>query len=261
MEYGICMMATVPVRKEASDRSEMTTQLLFGERMRILEVNSNWLYIQTLSEDYPGWVDSKQIERISENEFDELNGKPGHYCCFPFGKMSIPGKGSSFLIPAGSSLPGLSENKFLKILSTDYEFSGESTDEKITDRNQVVQLALQFLDSPYLWGGKTLMGLDCSGFTQLVYRLNGIQLLRDASQQATQGLGVGFISEALPGDLAFFDNAEGLITHVGIVMEGNRIIHCSGKVRIDPIDHQGIYIEESKTYSHSLRLVRNVFAE
>jgi cell wall-associated NlpC family hydrolase len=239
----------------------MTTQLLFGESMRILDTSSNWLYIQSTFEDYLGWVDKNQVEIMTEAEFDRLNHEKSFICQFPFGKITTPEDKSGFLIPAGSVLPGLSEEGKMLLLSRNFEFQGEYTDGKAKSHEDIINTAKQFLGSPYLWGGKTLMGMDCSGFTQVVFKINGIALLRDASQQATQGLNVGFISEANPGDLAFFDNAEGRISHVGIVLEDHKIIHCSGKVRIDTIDHQGIFREESRTYSHALRLIRNIIQD
>jgi cell wall-associated NlpC family hydrolase len=125
-------------------------------------------------------------------------------------------------------------------------------------KNQLIETALLFLNTPYLWGGKTPFGIDCSGFTQMVYRLNGFKLLRDASQQATQGDALSFIEESTAGDLAFFDNNEGDIIHVGIIMENHHIIHAHGKVRIDRIDHTGIYNVDTKTHSHKLRVIKSI---
>ena len=122
----------------------------------------------------------------------------------------------------------------------------------------MIETAYLFLNAPYLWGGKTIFGIDCSGFTQMVYKLNGHQLLRDASQQATQGDPLSFIEESEPGDLAFFDNEEGLITHVGIMLKDNHIIHASGKVRVDRIDHTGIYNNELRTHTHKLRVIKRI---
>jgi cell wall-associated NlpC family hydrolase len=128
-------------------------------------------------------------------------------------------------------------------------------------RHAIVEAAYLYLNSPYLWGGKSPFGIDCSGFTQMVYKLCGVKVLRDASQQAQQGIPLSFIEEALPGDLAFFDNEEGKITHVGIVLKDNKIIHASGSVRIDNLDHQGIYNVISKTYTHNLRVIKNIISE
>ena len=127
-----------------------------------------------------------------------------------------------------------------------------------TAKANLVQTAFLYLNAPYLWGGKTPFGIDCSGFTQMVYKLNGYKLLRDASQQATQGEALSFIEESEPGDLAFFDNNEGVITHVGIIMKDNYIIHAHGKVRVDRLDHSGIYNVDKKMHTHKLRVIKKV---
>jgi cell wall-associated NlpC family hydrolase len=126
------------------------------------------------------------------------------------------------------------------------------------NKEQLIETALMYLNAPYLWGGKTPFGIDCSGFTQMVYRLNGFKLMRDASEQAKQGDALSFIEESTPGDLAFFDNKEGAITHVGIIMENNHIIHAHGKVRIDRLDQTGIYNADLRTYSHKLRVIKSI---
>jgi gamma-D-glutamyl-L-lysine dipeptidyl-peptidase len=114
------------------------------------------------------------------------------------------------------------------------------------------------LNSPYLWGGKTPFGIDCSGFTQMAYKLAGIKLRRDAWQQAEQGHTINLLEETEPGDLAFFDNDEGNIVHVGIILRDHKIIHAAGKVRIDSIDHYGINNKELKKYTHKLRLIKRM---
>jgi len=115
-----------------------------------------------------------------------------------------------------------------------------------------------YLHAPYVWGGRSPFGIDCSGFTQMAYKIAGIQLLRDASQQATQGETISFISDARPGDLLFFDDEEGFITHTGILMPDSRVIHASGRVRVDKVDHQGIFDQESGKYTHKLRLIKKI---
>jgi cell wall-associated NlpC family hydrolase len=126
------------------------------------------------------------------------------------------------------------------------------------DKSNLIENALLFLNAPYLWGGRTPLGIDCSGFTQLIYRMNGFDLLRDASQQATQGEVLSFIEESEPGDLAFFDNNEGAITHVGLIMSDNYIIHAHGKVRIDRLDQSGIFNVEKKVHTHKLRVIKKI---
>ena len=118
-----------------------------------------------------------------------------------------------------------------------------------------------YLKAPYVWGGKSIFGLDCSGLVQQLYGLVGIQLPRDARQQVEHGQPVHFVVQARPGDLAFFDNAEGRIVHVGLVLEEGRILHAHGEVRIDPLDHNGIYNKDLGRYTHKLRIIRRLLAE
>ena len=125
-------------------------------------------------------------------------------------------------------------------------------------RQEIIEVANSYLSTPYLWGGKSPFGIDCSGFTQIVYKINGIPIPRDASEQVNLGDSRNFIDEAQAGDLAFFDNEEGHVIHVGIVLEGRKIIHASGEVRIDKLDHQGIFNIDKKIYTHKLRVIQNI---
>ena len=134
----------------------------------------------------------------------------------------------------------------------------EHSSKGVQEKSRLIDTALSYLNAPYLWGGKTPFGIDCSGFTQMVYKINGYSLLRDASQQATQGEALSFIEESEPGDLAFFDNADGDIVHVGIIMKDNHIIHAHGKVRIDRLDHTGIYNAERNIHTHKLRVIKKI---
>ena len=118
--------------------------------------------------------------------------------------------------------------------------------------------AKEFLNAPYLWGGKSFFGVDCSGFTQLVYKVNNVKLPRDAYQQAEVGEALSFVEESQPGDLAFFENAEGRIIHVGIMLDDQKIIHASGKVRIDTLDSTGIFNQEMNKHTHKLRFVKSI---
>jgi cell wall-associated NlpC family hydrolase len=158
----------------------------------------------------------------------------------------------------GSSLPHLKENECL-LGSNKYWYDGQAKDvNAFADKNLLIENAHMFLNTPYLWGGRSPFGIDCSGFTQIIYKLSGIKLRRDAFQQAEQGMTLNFIEEAELGDLAFFDNAEGTIIHVGIILPGNKIIHAAGRVRIDKIDHHGIFNVDTKKYSHKLRLIKRI---
>ncbi|MGE3825539.1 MAG: C40 family peptidase, partial [Bacteroidia bacterium] len=159
---------------------------------------------------------------------------------------------------AGSTLPAYEHGK-LYVGDEEFSFDGEIT-HPLSDSIPalVSEYATVFLNAPYLWGGRSVFGIDCSGFTQVVFKMAGIQLKRDAYQQAEQGITLSFVEEAQTGDLAFFDNEEGKIVHTGIVLSQGKIIHASGKVRIDKLDHQGIYNHDTKKYSHKLRLIKRV---
>lgn len=259
MKYGICHLSVVPCRFEPSDRSEMVTQLLFGETIKLYEEKKgNWRRIKTAFDDYDCWVDKKQITEISIEEFESINANSKVLSAELI--HVIQNKTTEELIPIvlGSFLPNYKNNKvsFGKI---DFFFDGSVFDNtKKNCKNKLIENAYLYLNSPYLWGGRSPLGIDCSGFTQLLYKLNGVQLPRDASQQAKIGQTLSFVEESEAGDLAFFDNEEGNIIHVGMVLENNRIIHASGKVRIDRLDHQGIYNIDTNKYSHRLRLIKKI---
>ena len=255
--FGICNLSLVPVRKEASDKSEMVTQLLFGEHFEILEKNKQWRRICIAYDGYKGWIDEKQFEPISEEEFKNLNLNESKVAVDIAEVISS----DSLLFPLvmGSQLPNLTDHSCL-VGSLKFLYDGEVRDlNAFASKHQLIENAYMYLNAPYLWGGRSPFGIDCSGFTQMVYKLSGIKLKRDAHQQAEQGHTLNFISEAETGDLAFFENTEGKIIHVGIILPGNKIIHASGKVRIDLIDHEGIYNVDTKKYSHRLRLLKRLF--
>jgi len=251
--FGICNLAIVPLRLEPSDRSEMTSQVLFGEHFKILEETPKWSRIELGFDSYIGWIDNKQFKTITEADYNSLqttapmlNADLIEY---------ITSSNNSLLpIPIGSAITFLDQPS---VNTEDFIFEGLKAS-GVTNKQQLLQTAFLYLNSPYLWGGKTPFGIDCSGFVQMVYKLNGYAMLRDASQQATQGEALSFIEESEPGDLAFFDNEEGRIIHVGIIMEDNYIIHAHGKVRIDRLDHLGIYNVDTKRHSHKLRVIKKI---
>lgn len=251
--YGICNLAIIPLRIEPSDRSEQVSQVLFGEHFEILEQLKQWFKIRLQYDDYEGWIDAKQCQLITESDFTEisnssqiLNHDLVEYVTTK-DNLLIP-------IPIGSSLTFLNYDG---INLNNFEFEGLKVT-GIKPKSELIRTAYMYLNAPYLWGGKTPFGIDCSGFTQMVYKLNGYKLLRDASQQSSQGEALSFIEESEPGDLAFFDNEEGKIIHVGIIMKDNYIIHASGKVRIDRLDHLGIYNAETNRHTHKLRVIKKI---
>jgi len=251
--YGICNLAIIPLRAEPSDRSEIVSQVLFGEHFEVIEQLKQWSKIRLQFDNYEGWVDSKQFKIISETEFHLLS-KDATILNSDLVEYVTASNNLLMPIPLGASLSFLNHPE---INSNNFEFEGMKVS-GIKPKSNLIESAFMYLNAPYLWGGKTPFGIDCSGFTQMVYKLNGYHLLRDASQQATQGEALSFIEESEPGDLAFFDNDEGNIIHVGIIMNDNYIIHGSGKIRIDRLDHLGIYNAETNRHTHKLRVIKKI---
>lgn len=249
--FGICNLAIVPMRAEADDRSEIVSQLLFGEHFEIIEIANQWTYIRTQFDSYEGWIDSKQFASVSEGAYRKLSDDK-ILLNFDLVEYVTSAQNTMLPIPLASSLAFL---KHSDINSSKFEFEGTSVS-GVKSKSELIPTAFMYLNAPYLWGGKTPFGIDCSGFTQMVYKLNGYKLPRDASQQSAHGDALSFIEESEAGDLAFFDNDEGKIIHVGIIMENNYIIHASGKVRIDRLDHLGIYNAETNRHTHKLRVIK-----
>ena len=253
MQYGISTISVVPIRQVPSDTAEMTTQLLFGEHFKILEVRKKWSKIQISHDNYKGWVSNNQITVIDEEEYKTLEKETP---TISTDILDIIETNVNLPIVIGSILPSHKSDHAL-INNKMYKFTGNTT-QGFSQKKYLIENALIYLNAPYIWGGRSPFGIDCSGLTQLVYRLQGIKLPRDAYKQAEIGNTLSFIEESEEGDLAFFDNSEGEIIHVGIIMKDNHIIHASGKVRIDRIDQQGIFNSSLNTHTHQLRLIKSI---
>ena len=243
------------MRAEPTDRSEMVNVVLFGEAFEILERQPKWMKIRLQHDGYEGWMDPQMCTVISEEEYERIRTAPKYFNSATASEIKDE-NGRIFSLTKGACFPGM-EGKEVKIGPHRFHFNGPFHN-SAKDRNTLIETALSYTGTPYLWGGRTTFGIDCSGFTQMVYRMNGIYLPRDASQQAKKGTTLSFLEECQPGDLAFFDNAEGAIVHVGIVMEDYKIIHASGRVRIDTLDHSGIYNEELGRHTHKLRVLKSL---
>ena len=253
MNYGISNLSIVPMRNEATDKSEMVNQVIFGEHFKVLEIRKKWSKIRLAHDSYEGWICNKQWIEIEEDIYKQLDKE---VATITTDILDIITKTHHQPIVIGSILPSYKSGHAL-INNEMYQFDGLTTPGFIR-KDKLVANALMYLNTPYLWGGRSPLGIDCSGFTQMVYRLQGVDLPRDAYQQAEVGTTLSFVEESEPGDLAFFDNAEGTITHVGIILEDNHIIHASGKVRIDRIDQQGIFNSEIGNHTHKLRLIKSI---
>jgi hypothetical protein len=254
MEYGICSVAAAPVRKEASHRSEMVNQLLFGETMEVLEEKDEWLRIRSVYDQYEGWLTYHLISPIDQSTAVED-------VCFIASSLTNPITMPDQLInaPMGAPLVGYDQETRL-LWDERYKYHGtfRKTDRPF-DPDFLRKTIQAWLNAPYLWGGKTFMGVDCSGFVQTVYRVLGIRLPRDAWQQAELGSLVENVKESRTGDLAFFCNEQQKVTHVGIVLEGGEIAHASGKVRIDTLTEKGIWQREGGKNTHTLHLMKRYF--
>ena len=258
MEYGICTQALVPVRVQPGDREEMINQLLFGDLVFVKGQVKEWLLIQTVDDEYEGWIDRKQVLIIDKKEFTALVKEDKYFSLELASRVTPAGEGQSLIFTLGARLPGYSDGTF-KINNTEYRFDGEvcQNNEPAT-AEQILAIAEKYAGAPYLWGGRSPFGMDCSGFVQMVFKMVGILLPRDSSDQVTRGKTVDFIHEARPGDLAFFGESDGDITHVGIIKAGGKIIHASGNVHTDTIDHQGIFNETTRQYTHPLRTIKRL---
>jgi len=256
MHSVICPLSIVAVRKDPSDRAEMVTQWLFGETAEVLERQAKWSRLRFDHDGYEGWVDNKQLLICTKPNFDPDLRVIDQSTIADLGDRQV-------LLPYGGVLPFYEDGS---ILWQDHRLAVQAVTNHRPEleRADLMEFYLHpFLGAPYLWGGRTPAGVDCSGLTQMLFILMGIYLPRDASQQAEEGDPVELLDLSEPGDLAFFENTEDKIVHVGVILtrseEGDlRIAHASGRVRIDKLDHQGIFNQEEGQYSHKLRMVRRV---
>lgn len=254
--FGTFPFSLTPMRREPSHRSEMVNQGLFGEVFEILGHDREWTQIRLGHDGYEGWVLSQQTAELSRDAYRSQLDRPQAVVASTVDLVEHVHPIRSRTVVAGSYLPFWNQGS-LELADETYTYQGPLADQNPT-RESVVRHAFAFLNAPYLWGGRSAFGIDCSGLTQVAFRMSGINLLRDAYQQANQGQVVNFLEEALEGDLAFFDNEEGRITHVGIVLSEHRIVHASGSVRVDALDPSGIYHAELGRHTHRLRVIKRL---
>ena len=235
--YGICHLSIIPLRKDSTSKSELVSQLIYGELFEVIEKKGKWFYIESIDDKYCGWINYSQFKEISKQDFKKVKKTESKLLNNISAEIEIENGNMSITIGSKVSSAFILNHKLKQ---------------KEYSKSSIIKNSLKFLNSPYLWGGRTPYGIDCSGFSQQVYKLNGFQLARDASQQALQGKEVK-LEKAKPGDLAFFGDKK--ITHVGIIMDSNKIIHSFGCVRIDYLNEKGIINSISKKTTHYLKKI------
>jgi hypothetical protein len=255
MKIFICGNVFVPLRSGPSHKAEMLSQVLFGEKYRITDETGHWYKVETIFDNYSGWIDINHSQHT-----EDINNLTGYVLnrsltCFKNDNTKL-------VLEAGCEIynPDF-ENKLFSAGENKFSAGSGFIASCINLNESIADTAMKFINSPYIWGGRIPSGIDCSGFVQLVYKIRGVKIPRDSWQQAEAGQSISFINESQPGDLVFFDDERGRITHVGMILSQGLVIHASGRVRIDAIDHQGIYKNEIGGYSHRLRTIRRIISK
>ena len=251
IDYGVCRLAIVPVRKSSSDAAEQVTQLLFGDHYHVHAVSPDkkWLQIVIFSDQTEGWIDTRQHHAITPEYFEQIN--QADFKITMDVASNILYKKSPMTIVMGSIVP-ISNSELFK-MEEQLAFNGEAKSlGQRRDFEFLKSIALKYVNAPYQRGGKSPFGIDASGMIQMIFKIAGYTLPRDIAHLILQGKGITSLGEALPGDLAFFQNKKGEVNHVGIVLDEEKIIHASGRVRVDHLDEEGILNTETKIYTHHL---------
>jgi len=253
MEYGICSLAAITCKAESNHKSEQINQLVFGEFYTVLEKTADWYKISCAYDGYEGWIHRKHHTPVTEKEFELLSDEKPARALETFGVVTDDSTNFFANIPLGSSLPFFNSGKF-KLNEKEFHYNGKISEQQFSN---CARYAKMYVNTPYLWGGRTPMGIDCSGFVQMTFKLCGINLKRDSKDQALQGTLISQLSETREGDLVFFGTEE-KVNHVGMLLDSSTVIHASGKVKIEKIDAKGITGNVEKDYTHFLKSIRRI---
>lgn len=259
MKHAACQVSLAPLRSHPAEKSEMISQLLFGETVEVVDAKDNWRQVVCSWDGVTGWADVKQLKALATEEFQSIQADQSISLSLVEGLMA-----ADHFIPLtlGAVLPGF-DGLRCRLGNQSFQFSGPVVTPGSAPQtgDWVVKIARRYLHAPYLWGGRSPFGVDSAGLVQMVYKMAGIKLLREPVHQVTQGRPVDFTEQCQAGDLAFFDNGKGEINHVGIILSGCNLIHASGKVRIDKLDHFGIFNPELNRYTHQLRIIKRILPD
>lgn len=259
MQHVVCRVSVAPLRAAPSERSEMVSQLLFGESAEVHEVRDNRCLVTSSWDGQSGWIDLKQIEPIGQSEYAEYQESYAISLSLVEGLMA-----EDHFVPLtlGATLPRF-DGLRCELGKRSFQFSGPAVRPGPERQSGawIAKVAKRYLHAPYLWGGRSPFGIDGSGLTQMIYKAAGIRLMRRPEQQVLQGRSVDFTEQCQEGDLAFFDDGKGEVGHVGIVLADCHVIHAYGSVRVDKLDHFGVYCPQTNRYTHQLRVIRRLLPD